>query len=367
MKLPETLEAVTPEWLTHALGRHRPGIAVTSAAVVEVMGGTATKLRMAVDYDQAGRDAGLPPRLIVKGPFGKNTATMEHTFTDEMRAYAELVTDIGVNTPICYFAEKQGIVPVTILEDLALGDCVFGHAQRPLTFDQAASILDVLAILHARYWQHPELADDGRFGWVLRTVSGWHLDYMEMVLQPENWAFYMGLPRGAAVPRALASDPRRLRDALHRQWAFHRQGPLTLGHGDAHIANVYFNAKGGGVLDWEMRRCPWYHDVTYFLVSALDVVDRRRWESALLQHYLGRLKAHGVAAPDFDTALWCYRREILYGYVLFITNGDGVQYFTESANAAIAVRFAMAADDWDTLGAIDSDGPTRHHLEGATR
>lgn len=356
MKLPETLDALTPEWMTHALRQRHPDTHVTGVSVVDVMGGTATKVRVALEYGGQNPDS-LPPRLIVKGPFGKNTEPMEHTFTDEMRAYSELVNDIGVNTPRCYFAEKQGIVPVTILEDLALSQTTFGHAQRPLSFDQARAILDVLARLHARYWMDPELADDGRLGWVLRSVTGWHLDYMEMVLKPENWAFYLSLPRGAAVPRGLASDAARLRAALHRQWRFHAHGPLTLGHGDAHIANVYFNDQGGGLLDWEMRRCPWYHDVTYFLVSSLDVVDRRRWEGALIQHYLDRLSELSITPPAFDAALDCYRREILYGYVLFITNGDGVQYFTEAANAAIAVRFAMAAEDWGTLALIEQDQP----------
>src|SRR5690606_14971932 len=120
--------------------------------------------------------------------------------------------------------------------------------------------------------------DNGPLGWILRSVTGWHLDYMEMVLRPENWAFYMGLPRGAAVPRATASDPARLERALKAQFVRHTREPLTLGHGDSHIANLYFNNAGAGLLDWEMRRCPWYHDFTYFLCSSLDIVDRRRWE-----------------------------------------------------------------------------------------
>ena len=334
-----------------ALCRRYPGVEVLSANVVDIMAATATKVRVRLTYNPAGAELGLPPTLIVKGAFGKNVDDMEHTFTDEMRAYRDVVSDIGINTPKCYFADKQNKNSITILEDLSSNDCIFGSAHVPLTFDRAASVLDLLAKLHARYWQHPQLADDGEFGWVLRSVTGWHLDYMNTVVQADNWSFYLSLPRGAALPNDTASDPARLIRLLEAQWAFHRLGPLTLGHGDSHIANVYFNSKGGGLIDWEMRRCPWYHDVTYFLVSALDIVDRRRWESALLQHYLGQLADHGICPPDFDKAFYCYRRELIYGYVLFITNGDGSQFWTEAANTAVATRSAMAVEDLDSLGA----------------
>lgn len=355
MPFPASPAQLTPEWMTWALGQKYPGTRVTAVDVVDVMAQTATKVRIRLRYNAAGEAAGLPSTMIVKGPFGKNVDDMEHTFTHEMWAYRDLVSDIGLNTPACYFAGKQGRNPVWVLEDLAAPDCVFSGPHRPMSFDEAASVLDMLARLHARYWESPQLADDGPLSWVLRTVTGWHLDYMKMVLQPKNWAFYTSLPRGTAVPYALKSDPARLDRALDAQWAFHRTKPQTLGHGDAHTANVYFNRKGGGLIDWEMRRCPWFHDFTYFIVSSLDLVDRRKWDRALLLHYLERLKGHGVPTPDFDDAFNCYRREILYGYVLFITNGDGMQFWSEAANATVAVRFAMAADDYDSLAAIEAD------------
>lgn len=104
-----------------------------------------------------------------------------------------------------------------------------------------------------------------------------------------------------------------------------------------------------------MRRCPWYHDVTYFLGTSLDVVDRRRWEGPLLQHYLMRLRSYGIVPPSFDEAFHEYRREMLYGYVIFVTNGDGTQYWSEANNAAVATRFGMALEDLDTLALIERE------------
>ena len=355
---PETPQQITPAWMTWALRRNYPAVEVLSVNVVDIMAATATKVRIKLTYDDAGAKAGLPPTMIVKGAFSKNVDDMEHTFTSEMQGYRDIVSGIGLNTPLCYFAGKQKKNPLMVLEDLSaegcVEGCVFGSVHVPLTFDQAASVLDSLAKMHARYWQHPALADGGEFSWMLRTVSGWHWDYMQMVLQPEKWASYIKLPRGAAIPYKLASDPARIERALEKQWAFHRSMPETLGHGDSHVANMYFNSRGGGLLDWEMRRCPWFHDFTYFLVSALDVVDRRKWEQALLQFYLGRLKEYGVAAsPSFDEAFYCYQRDALYGYVIFVTNGDGTQFWTEAANSTAAMRFAMACEDHDSLALIE--------------
>jgi hypothetical protein len=191
MPLPERVEDLTPTWFTHALGRRFPGVQVTQVVIGDVLAATATKVRVHLKYNEIGQRQGLPPSLIVKGAFGRNADAMEHTFTHEMMAYRDLVSDIGINTPKCYFAAKQGKNPVWIIEDLQLSNSVYGEPQRPLSFEQAAGVLDLLARLHARYWEDPAVHDDyGPLGWVLRSVTGWHLEYMENLLRPENWAFY---------------------------------------------------------------------------------------------------------------------------------------------------------------------------------
>ena len=53
-----------------------------------------------------------------------------------------------------------------------------------------------------------------------------------------------------------------------------------------------------GFVDWQTVAVgPWVHDVNYFLVSALDVPDRRAHERELLGHYLKALASFGVSAP----------------------------------------------------------------------
>ena len=131
------------------------------------------------------------------------------------------------------------------------------------------------------------------------------------------------------------------------------QGPRCLLHGDAHLGNMYFTRDGrAGILDWQALSVgPWHHDVTYFIVSSLDIADRRRWEQALLAGYLDRLRAYGVEdPPGFEEAWNCHVKQIVYGLFYWLVNP--VEFQAEVNNCAVAPRFASAALDHDTLGAL---------------
>src|SRR3546814_4096133 len=95
-----------------------------------------------------------------------------------------------------------------------------------------------------------------------------------------------------------------------------------------------------GFLDAQPRLGAWSIDVSYFLIAGLDLVDRRRWEGALLAHYLSCLRAEGVDPPSFDDAWAAYRRDVVCGLLIWLLNGSHFQ--TEANNTAAATRFAMA-------------------------
>jgi aminoglycoside phosphotransferase (APT) family kinase protein len=165
--------------------------------------------------------------------------------------------------------------------------------------------------LHARWWD-----DRAAF------APGGHLDflaahdplpegeagaYQRGQLRPDVYAHYMGLPRGVAVSNTF-HDRDRMERAMERLREFDRRGPLCFLHTDPHLGNLYFGAKGGaGLLDWQsIRKGPWFHDVGYFLVSSLDMLDRRAWEQPLLKHYLAALASRGVqnSKPKLTIARW---------------------------------------------------------------
>ncbi|WP_233810345.1 ecdysteroid 22-kinase family protein [Paraburkholderia sp. HP33-1] len=352
-RLPLQVEEVTSSWLTSALARSHEGVVVESLAIDDVMYGTATKVRVRPAYNARGRELGLPESLIVKGGFVPEYRNLNaYIYEYEAKFFSEVHPRLYANVPACFHAETDGQSgqSIVILEDLCSREVEFCRVQRPLTFAQAAANLDAQARWHAQFWQSSALENDGELGWLAAQdplPDGETGTYHWGQLKPDVFASYTQLPRGAAVPKRF-HDRDWMERALLNLRAFDRIGPMTFLHGDVHLGNLYFDRDGTpGFLDWQSyRRGPWAHDVTYFLISALDIADRPRWERALLEYYLERLAFYGVSnPPSFESALDAYRRHIVYGLFFWLVNP--VEWQAEVNNCAVAPRFAMAALDHD--------------------
>jgi hypothetical protein len=343
LPLPLATDALTASWLGAALASRHPGTVVERARVVDVITGTSTKVRVALEVNDAGRDHGLPATLIVKGGFEPHSKHMGFMYASEMRFYRDLLPRLPMNAPRCWFtagdpASHQSIV---IMDDLVPGGVRFCSAQQPHGFEQAKGFLEAMARWHAAWWDHQALADDGDLGWVGTTFdeSGW--TYSNRYLEPDVWDHWMAAPRGQAVS-AVLHDRERMQAALHALAATRASATRTLVHGDTHPGNLYVERDGTpGFLDAQMRRAPWVQDVAYHLTASLDVADRPRWEEALLAHYLECLRRHGVAPLRFDDAWDAYRRELVYGLFIFLINETRFQ--SEATNTACAARFGAAA------------------------
>ncbi|MGF6743437.1 phosphotransferase [Paraburkholderia atlantica] len=349
--LPLQVEEITPSWLTSALAQSHEGVAIESLALEDVTYGTATKVRVRLAYNARGRELGLPESLIVKGGFVPEYRNLNaYIYEYEARFFKEVHPCLRANVPACFYAQtdSRSGQSIVILEDLRSRQVEFCRVQRPLTFAQAAANLDAQARWHAQYWQSPALENGGELAWLAAQdplPDGESGTYHWGQLKPDVFASYTQLPRGAALPKRF-HDRDWMEQALLDLRAFDRIGPMTFLHGDVHLGNLYFDRDGTpGFLDWQSyRRGPWAHDVTYFLISALDIADRPRWERELLEYYLERLAFHGVDnPPSFESALDAYRRHIVYGLFFWLVNP--VEWQAEVNNCAVAPRFAMAALD----------------------
>jgi hypothetical protein len=339
--VPADADGLTAAWFEAALSPRFPDLRISSARLVEWIRGASSKLR----FELAGNHPDLPSRVMIKAGYEPHSGEMAIMHFNEMHAYRDLLPTVEVNAPRCFFAEEDGGRGLVVLEDLNLRDVQFLSLQRPLGFDLAARFLDGLARFHARWWGAAELP--ARFDWAAETAAMQQSHYFDILLDPAQFAAYATAPRGVAMPRSVR-DPERVARGHVALGRLHAQMPHTMLHGDSHLGNLYLDADGTpGFLDWQPRRGPWVLDVTYFIVAALDLVDRRDWEAALLQHYLTRLAAYGVAAPGFAEAFDAYRRDIVWGLLIWMLNGSHFQ--TESNNTAAATRFAMAMVDHDTF------------------
>ena len=348
MRLPLRPEQITAQWLAQALRERHPGVAVDRIEVVDVMPGTSTKIRVRPGYAASSGGPQLPATLIIKGGFEDHSPAMQPMYLNEMRFYRDVQPHVDMPSPRCYYAgtDPDSHQSIVIMEDLVARGVSFCHGQRPQSADQVARRLSVMARYHAQTWNSREFSPGGRFDWIGGRHEGWSLVYQNRYLVPEVWQACVAAPRGAAVSNLL-HDRDWMASALRELGEHHRRSPACLCHGDTHLGNLYVEPDGSpGFFDAQVARAPWQFEVTYHMICALDMHDRRGHERALLRHYLEALRAQGIDAPGEHEAFEAYRREIVYGLFIFMVIETRFQ--TEAVNTVNTARFGAAALDHGT-------------------
>jgi Ecdysteroid kinase-like family len=350
ISLDDLSRQITPEWLTGALSQRSPGVAVEQASIIKVFAGCSAKIWVRMRYNQVGVDSGLPDVMVVKAGFDRHDPIMLWTYQIEMQAYRDVLPRFAIHAPRCWYAgpSPDGASAAVIIEDLEPRGVRFCHALQPLSRDEAMRFMEAFAAFHAQSWQRPELTD-GSWAWAIEqqeTRAGL-ADYLGSLMSPDNWAKFVALPRGCAIPRILHDRDRFLR-AFGSLQAFESSQPQVVLMGDEHLGNLYIESDGTpGFLDFQSRVAPWAQGIAYFLGNALDALDRRAWERDLIAHYLDRLASRGVTPPGFDEAWDAYCRSLLFGFFVWLTNGT--QFQTESVCTANCARYAAAVIDNQTF------------------
>ncbi len=352
--IPMSLDEITPEWLTAALSERHPGVEVGAAWLGEPIHGTGTNLLVTIDYARPPDDGPkLPTTMWLKSCFEPHFAMMADNglYEFESRFYEQLAPRVSATVPGCFYAgadpaTRQGVL---LLEDIGAAGGEFGNATRPIGADQVAVALEALARFHASTWgaswpREYEFVTDGIP--LEGSKAAWFLSQT-----PDVFRRYIAQRAEANTPDAV-NDPDRIVRAFWQLAATSRDAPVCLIHSDAHLDNWYFLPDGTpGLLDWcSPRTSSWAWDVSYFVISALTIDERRRCERDLLVHYLDRLRSHAVEAPAFDAAWLAYRQWNGYGLFVKIINPD---YFKpREINVAWMSRHVAAADDLDTFASL---------------
>lgn len=356
--LPREPEEITSEWLSTALRPRFPYITVERVNIIEVIPGTATKVRVRVVY--AGGPDHPPQSLCVKGGFDrrwhrrvgaavvKRLGLMDagRAYRLEAEFYNHMAPTISAPLPKCWFAAAdiergQGIV---VLDDLVEAGVSFGDPTRPWSVDRVAAALEVQASWHAATWHTPR----SNYPWLPRTsiIGG----LTPILLNSLHWNTHFRFPLSPLLPSPL-NDRRLVRAALTQMWDRHAREAICMTHGDAHLGNAYITADGQPTfLDWQaVCLGPPLDDVAYFVTGALETADRRSCERDLLRHYLRALTAHGVAAPSWEQAWNSYRCYSVHG-ILWAVTPPIMQ--NRIAVRAMAERHTAAIIDLDGLHAV---------------
>jgi hypothetical protein len=117
-------------------------------------------------------------------------------------------------------------------------------------------------------------------------------------------------PTRRAAPDLFTAEHAALCRRANEKWdamiAYWYAGPLTLVHGDSHLANTfeYATPEGPrmGMLDFQgVHWSKGIRDVQYFLAHSLEPVLLAKHEDALIDHYLAELARRGVALDPEQT------------------------------------------------------------------
>jgi aminoglycoside/choline kinase family phosphotransferase len=287
------------------LGSSVVGVAVEP---LEIAGAAGELGRVLLSYDT---DGAAGPRSVI-AKFRGTSETQQAMdaalgiFARERRFYVEAAPLLPVATPACFHAGDGDQLPLLLedLRDLRMGDQVAG-----LSLPDAERLIDVLADLHATFWEKP-IPGDAEW-----TVSLCDPMFAGMLTQ----LITSGLPAlkerySGRVPdhvlAALADAAPNWAEVLARC----DEGPRTLVHNDCRLDNLFFRPDGTPVfIDWQLTgHTRGTQDVAYLISGSLqpDVL-HGAWEG-LLRRYHERLCGNGVAGYSWDECRTHYRQSLLY-------------------------------------------------------
>lgn len=307
-EVPESIEAITPEWLTGVVSIGQPGAVAESVEVVDAHSGTTGRVRLRVQWK--GRTE-APEAL-----FGKLAPTDEVqrqmvAFTDmgrrEARFYASGAANAPVRVPAPVWSgwtDDPGRY-FMLLEDLEAAGCTFPSSKPEDSAPYLEGMIDTLAKLHGHFWESPRFGQD--LAWVEAPMRS---DYGPMLVGQGIEQYEGEMPSESVdLAQIYLEHNADLCDWLD-------DGPQTLLHGDSHVGNTFIKDGEVGLLDWACTcRAPGIRDISYFMCASVPTELRRAREKELLARYLDGLARAGGIAPDFDDAWLQYRRFAVCGWI----------------------------------------------------
>jgi Ser/Thr protein kinase RdoA (MazF antagonist) len=340
---PRRVSDLDAEALSRVMGR-----AVESVTVIDGEAGTSSRARLAL----TGPD--LPTSVFVKLSAATAATRMLGELArlgeTEARFYDQLAPEIRDGIPTSYGAAFDSLTGryVVVLEDMTTSPCQFADTLNPLSIDQMASLMEVLARVHGTFWGRlPERSGGGdEFGW-LKIPSEEPTNLLTPALMKMS---ARKLADRTAVP---IESGRFLWENYDAVTAIVDEGTHTVLHGDSHPGNTYFRHGNAGLLDWQVvRRGHPSRDLTYTLVLGLPTDDRHSSERDLLGVYAKALAASG--GPEFDRdELWTrYRQAVTYAFVSPLTTAGLGGMQTEAIAFEGLERAVNALQDLETVAAL---------------
>jgi hypothetical protein len=220
-----------------------------------------------------------------------------------------IAPQIPIRVPRVYAVAQRGARFVLLLENLRElpGARLFSNRDMAAgtTLERARLCLSAFAEMHAAFH---DMRPERREALLPMALHPCLSDRSRAITLAMNRAAIE--PARRTAPEELTPELAELCRRAFARWdamaSFWYQEPLTLVHGDSHLANLFEYATPSGprmgMLDFQaVHWSKGIRDVQYFLIHSLEPDVLAAHEGALIDHYLAELARHGVRLDPAQT------------------------------------------------------------------
>ena len=306
MTIPRTVDDLTPQWCSDALGREITTVVPTPLGVGVGLVGQLFRLEL----DGPGGAQTIVAKMAAPTDEGRFVATVLNMYGREASFYEQLSPRTTVGHPACFHSQHDPETQdaVLLLEDVSVRGRVVDQLKGCSVSDARPAIRS-LANLHACFWDDASLDD---VDWLLRLADD---PYPAAVA----FAYETAWPRVQEFfPEQMTPQVQSFGDRYAEQipalFAQLSEPPLVLAHGDWRLDNLFFTDDEVIAVDWQLiDRSVGPRDLAYFATQSANVPDRAGHEE-LFATYMGDLADRGVT-PNEKWAFEMYRYGAMLGFV----------------------------------------------------
>lgn len=271
---------------------------------------------------------------------------VEATFCQQVAAR------VPIRVPMVYAAGYKGARFVLLLENLheSPGTKLFINRDMAAgtTIERARMCLRTFADLHAEFWAWSKEQRDALLPARLHTYLAPGARELTGALNAAAIA-----PAHKAAPDIFTAEHAAIARMATDKWdqlidTWYSE-PLTLVHGDSHLANFFEypgpNTAQMGMIDFQgMHWCQGIRDVQYFLINSLEPDLLAAHEDSLIDFYIDQLAQRGVRLAK-DLAVQQYRAYAFQTLMVAVTS-IGLGTLTERDETVLTIlRRSVAAMD----------------------
>jgi len=343
--IPASIDEVTPQWLTDALGREVSAVAADRIAEDSGFASFLYRVHLTGASD-------LPETVIVKlpgTPEARGAMEMLGGYRRELEFYRRVAGRAPMAAPRVHVAEIGASAAefVLVMEDLA-GWTNADHLAG-LSMEQARLAIAGLAGLHA---------------WSVDPANAIPTDVFPNLDSPAArevflpvfelaWPVYLE-HAGVPVPPSVAEFAERFTDYAAQALDVLGNRRMLL-HGDIRADNLFFSGDAMKVVDFQFT-CygAGAADVAYLVSQGLPSDVRRGHDRALLREYLAELARHGVTDYSCDAAWRDYRMATAYLIVLPVITLMGWDAMPERSRRLCLELTRRAVATIDEIDALEA-------------